>query len=60
MFGGPTLILKIEVLEVLCTFQSVKTALAVTPLHPWIWPAKPWQRFHIKYEDVSGVVDAHS
>ena len=37
-----------------------------SPLHPWIWPAKPWQRIHV---DFAGpfcghmyfvVVDAHS
>ena len=49
---------------VLC--QSVKSAPAAAPLHPWVWPAKPWQRIHI---DFAGpfrgsmfllVVDAHS
>lgn len=38
----------------------------LTPLHPWPWPAAPWQRIHI---DFAGpfegrmffvVVDAHS
>ena len=24
--------------------QAVKNAPAVAPLHPWLWPAKPWQR----------------
>ncbi len=39
---------------------------AVAPLHPWLWPAKPWQRIHIDYAGpVEGkmmlvVVDAHS
>jgi len=46
--------------------QSVKSAPAAAPLHPWVWPAKPWQRIHI---DFAGpfrgsmflvVVDAHS
>ena len=23
--------------------QAVKSAPAKAPLHPWIWPAKPWQ-----------------
>ena len=36
------------------------------PLHPWIWPAQPWQRIHIDYAGpFQGkyyflVVDAHS
>ena len=46
--------------------QSVKNFPAVAPLHPWLWPSKPWQRVHI---DFAGpfqnrmyliVVDAHS
>ena len=46
--------------------QSVKSAPATAPLHPWVWPAKPWQRIHV---DFAGpfrgsmfllVVDAHS
>jgi len=44
----------------------VKSAPPVAPLHPWLWPPKPWQRLHI---DFAGpfhgrtfliVVDAHS
>ena len=46
--------------------QSVKEAPPVAPLHPWIWPTKPWERIHV---DFAGpfqnkmfliVVDAHS
>ena len=46
--------------------QSVKNLPAVAPLHPWLWPAKPWERVHL---DFAGpflnrtyliVVDAHS
>ena len=46
--------------------QQVKQAPAVAPLHPWIWPSRPWQRIHV---DFAGpfrgstyliVVDAHS
>lgn len=46
--------------------QAVKVASSVTPLHPWIWPAKPWQRIHIdKVGPFRGkmflvIVDAHS
>ena len=29
--------------------QAVKSAPAVAPLHPWVWPAKPWQRIHIDF-----------
>ena len=27
--------------------QSVKSAPPRAPLHPWVLPAKPWQRLHI-------------
>ena len=46
--------------------QTVRNAPAPAPLHPWLWPAKPWQRIHV---DFAGpfmgkvffiVVDAHS
>ncbi len=46
--------------------QAVKQAPAVAPLHPWVWPMRPWQRIHI---DFAGpflgkmyflVIDAHS
>ena len=46
--------------------QEVRNAPAAATLHPWLWPAKPWQRIHV---DFAGpfegkmfliVVDAHS
>ena len=46
--------------------QAVKQSPAATPLHPWVWPARPWQRVHV---DFAGpfmgkmfllAVDAHS
>ena len=46
--------------------QSVKNAPPNAPLHPWLWPTKPWQRLHI---DFAGpfrgrtyllITDAHS
>ena len=46
--------------------QSEKPSPAAAPLHPWVWPTKPWQRIHV---DFAGpfmgsmylvVVDAHS
>ena len=46
--------------------QAVKQAPATAPLHPWVWPSRPWQRIHI---DFAGpflgkmyflVIDAHS
>ena len=45
--------------------QSVQNAPAVAPLHPRLWPSRPWQRIHL---DFAGpflgqmfmiVVDAH-
>ena len=29
--------------------QSSKDAPAVAPLHPWIWPTKPWERVHVDF-----------
>ena len=29
--------------------QAVRNAPAVTPLHPWVWPAKHRQRIHIDF-----------
>lgn len=46
--------------------HSVKSSPAVAPLHPWVWPTRPWQRIHM---DFAGpfkqklyfiIVDAHS
>lgn len=46
--------------------QSVRNAPTPAPLHPWLWPPKPWQRVHL---DFAGpflgktfllAVDAHS
>ncbi len=46
--------------------QTVKHAPAVAPMHPWVWPSRPWERVHV---DFAGpfmnrmfllVVDAHS
>ena len=46
--------------------QAVKSSPAKAPLHPWMWPAKPWQRIHIDFagpflgKNFLVVVDAHS
>ena len=46
--------------------QGVKNSPPVAPLHPWVWPATPWQIIHV---DFAGpfmnktfllVIDAHS
>ena len=29
--------------------QSSKNSPAVAPLHPWIWPTKPWERIHVDF-----------
>lgn len=29
--------------------QAVKRSPTVTPLHPWIWPSRPWQRVHLDF-----------
>ena len=46
--------------------QAVKQAPAVAPLHPWIWPSRPWQRDHVDFagpflgKSFFILVDAHS
>ena len=46
--------------------QAVKQSPAAAPLHPWVWPTRPWQRVHL---DFAGpflgkmfflAIDAHS
>ena len=46
--------------------KLTKSMPAVAPLHPWVWPSRPWQRLHI---DFAGpfkgrmffvLIDAHS
>ncbi len=66
-FWWPGLDSEIERLARNClACQSVKPAPPVSMLHPWVWPARPWQRIHI---DFAGpfhgamflvLVDAHS
>ena len=29
--------------------QAVRNAPTPAPLHPWLWPTKPWRRIHIDY-----------
>ena len=42
--------------------HTVKNAPTVAPLHPWVWPIKPWQRTHVDFSKVyvPGFLDAHS
>ena len=48
------------------TCQAVKNAPPAAPLHPWLWPAQPWQRIHVDFagpfmgKTYMLVVDAHS
>ena len=49
-FWWPGLDKAIEELAHSClSCQSVKSAPAVTPLHPWVWPTRPWQRVHVDF-----------
>ena len=47
-------------------YQSVRIAPSVAPLHPWLWPAKPWQHIHVDFTSsvekcmLMVVVDAQS
>ena len=29
--------------------QTVKNSPPMSPLHPWLWPTKPWQRLHLDF-----------
>ena len=29
--------------------QEVKTTAPLAPLHPWVWPGRPWQRVHVDF-----------
>ena len=46
--------------------QRTRATPPVAPLHPWIWPSRPWSRIHIDYAGpylghrFLVVVDAHS
>jgi len=46
--------------------QQVKNIPSPAPLHPWVWPSRPWQRIHIDFAGpMKGkmyliLVDAHS
>ena len=46
--------------------QRIQKMPNLTPLHPWPWPAAPWQRIHINFTGLFEgrmffvVVDAHS
>ena len=63
----PTMDKAIEQLTKSCSgCQLIQNNPSVAPLHPWEWPARPWQRIHI---DFAGpflgtmfliTVDAHS
>ena len=62
----PQLDKEIETLAKSCDVcLTVKQSLPTAPLHPWIWPAKPWTRIHVDFAGPLGkmffvVVDAHS
>jgi len=66
-FWWPGLDKDIEQLAKSCSScQSIKQAPAKAPLHPWVWPTKPWQRIHVDFagpflgQSFLVVVDAHS
>ena len=45
--------------------QERKGKAPESPLHPWQWPSRPWERVHIDYCEANGrmfliLVDAHS
>ena len=66
-FWWPGLDKEIENLVSTCSAcQAVRQAPASAPLHPWIWPTKPWQRIHIDFagpfkgKSYLLLIDAHS
>ena len=49
-FWWPGLDRDIEDLGKSCkSCQSVKNSPPVAPLHPWVWPSKPWERIHVDF-----------
>ena len=46
--------------------QAHRSNVPETPIHPWAWPSRPWERIHVDYCGPMGgwmflvVVDAHS
>ena len=46
----PRLDQEIEAMARSCSHcQAVRNVSAVAPLHPWLWPSKPWQRIHVDF-----------
>ena len=29
--------------------QTVRNSPPMAPLHPWLWPMRPWQRIHVNF-----------
>lgn len=62
----PNIDREIEELVRGCTgCQQVKSAPAVAPVMPWIWPSIPWYRIHVDFAEKEGrhyliVMDSHS
>ena len=46
--------------------QQIRPSPPVAPLHPWLWPARPWSRLHLDYAGpflnhmFLVLIDAHS
>ena len=46
--------------------SAIRNAPSASPLHPWLWPSKPWIRIHVDFADPFQkkmfmlVVDSHS
>ena len=34
-----------------CSQQEVRNTLPAAPLHPWLWPTKPWRRIHVDFAE---------
>ena len=49
-FWWPKIDQAIEVKAKSCnSCKSVQAAPHVAPLHPWVWPAEPWERIHVDF-----------
>ena len=31
------------------SYQAVKQSPAAAPLHPWVWPSRPWKQVHVDF-----------
>ena len=38
-----------ELVKACNSYQQVQKSPVSAPLHPWMWPSKPWVRIHLDF-----------